>query len=324
MNTAGRITSRRACNVWLLCALLLTAAPWVGCSVAPEVLREKLLFVARPHKEDSREDFRIFLMNPDGSQQKALTSSQAFEVDPVWSPDGKQVAFAKVDFESDSAYIYVMNADGSGRKQLTRQGANTLAAAPCWSPDGKRIVFYVCEPESKEKERSIRDAKLFVMDADVQNRKRLGDGPGILPMWSPDGKKVLYTVREFEAENRGINVMDADGTNAKVLLKGNAWGGVWSPDGKRIACVGRAEKHNTIFLMNADGSERKPVGESPGGFITAVQWSVDGMRLYFNIFQVPNGPFAIFVMDVSGTNLKRLTDDKTSALLGGSVSLFND
>lgn len=278
MSRGGWITCRWAWSVWLLLALQVSPEPWAGLSFAQELQREKVLFVARPHKGESREGYRIFLMNPDGSQQKPLTKSEAFEVDPVWSPNGKQLAFAGVDLKSESANIYVMNADGTGRKQLTKQGANTLAAAPSWSPDGKQLVFHVREPEGKERE--ARDGRLFVMDADGQNRRRLGTGPGILPAWSPDGKRILYTVRDDEAKNYGINVMDADGTNAKVLLKGNAWMGVWSPDGKRIACVGRVEKHNAVIVMNADGSDPKPVGESPGGFTVAVQWSADGKRLY--------------------------------------------
>ena len=321
MSRGRWITSRLALSAWLLLAVQVNPDPWAGRGFAQESKREKVLFAARPHdeEEESREGYRIFLMNADGSQQKALTKFKAFEVDPVWSPDGKRLAFVGVDPKSESASIYVMNADGSGRKQLTEQGANTWAAAPNWSPDGKRLVFHVQESEAKERE--ARHGRLFVMDADGQNRKRLGDGSGVLPAWSPDGKKVLYTVKEFEAKNYGINVMGADGTNAKVLLKGNAWMGVWSPDGKRIACVGRVEKNNAVIVMNADVSNPQPVSKGPGGFTTAVQWSADGKRLYFNVFQVFNGPFALFVMEANGANLKRLTDEKTDAVLWGTESL---
>jgi TolB protein len=83
---------------------------------------------------DARDgDFEISLMNRDGGGQRRLTRNTVRDHYPVWSPNGRRIAF-----ESDWQ-VWVMNADGSGQRRLTRNGGRNFA--PVWSPDGKRIAF---------------------------------------------------------------------------------------------------------------------------------------------------------------------------------------
>ena len=72
-------------------------------------------------------------MNADGSGLRRLTRNTVGDRNPVWSPDGRRIAF------ESNWQVNVMNADGSGQRRLTRNGGRNFA--PAWSPDGQKIAF---------------------------------------------------------------------------------------------------------------------------------------------------------------------------------------
>ena len=91
----------------------------------------------------------VYAMDANGSSPRNLTQNPAKDVRPAWSPDGRSIAFVSIrdrhqrmqrEFgRPEPSDIYVMNADGSGKRNLTRDRAND--DLPTWSPDGRRIAF---------------------------------------------------------------------------------------------------------------------------------------------------------------------------------------
>ena len=76
-------------------------------------------------------------MGTDGANQVRLTESEGLDTHPVWSPNGKQIAFTS---NRDGNYeIYVMSADGSGARNVTKNPERDDFAT--WHPDGKRLLF---------------------------------------------------------------------------------------------------------------------------------------------------------------------------------------
>ena len=116
----------------------------------------------------------VYLVSPDGSGEMSLTSQPPPDSDPVWSPDGKMVAFR--DFPSSGvANICVVYRDGSNRRCLTdSQWENGI---PAWSPDRQWLAF-----------RSMRGGGAGIDLVNVQDGSSLkGD-----PVWSPDGAWLAY------------------------------------------------------------------------------------------------------------------------------------
>jgi TolB protein len=127
----------------------------------------------------------VYVINADGSHQERLTTTafiedghpKAYNKNPAWSPDGRQIAFASA--RSGNLEIHVMNADGSEPRQLTQSdGSKDL---PNWSPDGTQIAF-------------MEGGGISVMDSTGNNLRKLTTH-GFLdfyPSWSPDGKYLAY------------------------------------------------------------------------------------------------------------------------------------
>ena len=131
---------------------------------------------------------------------------------PSWSPNGKRIAFASSASEDRRSQpckgrhldIWVMNADGSGKMQLTESPEEELF--PAWSPNGQKIAFARMSEED-----GVYD--IYVMDSDGSNIMRLTEncGSNLEPSWSPDGSKIAFvSVRDGNYE---VYVMDADGQN---------------------------------------------------------------------------------------------------------------
>ena len=117
-------------------------------------------------------------MNADGSRQRRLMRRGR---QPLWSPDGRRLAFTR---GQGGGSVYVVNADGSGERNLTRGPVRDFA----WSPDGRKIAFD-----------SVRDgnSEIYVVNADGSGQRRLTRNAGARPRsaWSPDGRKIAFAAR---------------------------------------------------------------------------------------------------------------------------------
>jgi Tol biopolymer transport system component len=227
-------------------------AGWAGLSWSPDG-RGLLYTVTYPHGPDA-----MFKSPADGSGATRIsppcTGTCLGDDNPVYSPDGKKIAFERAfgpivnNNASGGVAIFTMNADGSDLRQLTPKKTPTIAEhhQPQWSPDGTRIAFVannhtlVYGPGSSN---SVTQGAIEVMNADGSNVRRLT--PWRLdatdPRWSPDGKRLLFNTYAdaFQFKSANLFTMRPDGTDRVALTHYSggypqAFADGWSPDGTQI------------------------------------------------------------------------------------------
>ena len=118
--------------------------------------------------------------------------------------------------------FYRVNSNGTGWQLVYQSSQYCVLGSPRISPDGKWIV---CDTFEKGGEGSWREMKLLMMTIDGKMTRKLG--LGVLPNWSPDGRKLAFT---FD----GVQIIDLS-LNRRRMLVPTGWSGQWSPDGKKIA-----------------------------------------------------------------------------------------
>jgi TolB protein len=272
-------------------------------------------------------------VQPDGSNVRILfRDAYAGGSDDVgstydWTSDGSKLAFIDSwgerikDAPTGTSWdVFTMNADGTGRQQVTHDGG--FDGAPSWSPAGDRIAYAsdLSDPQRPACEENVTCTRdIFVVNADGSGRVQLTADPGNdwQPDWSPDGTRLAFVRDAGDIFAGDIYIMSADGTNASALTQ-SAEGESqprWSPDGTQIAFVREDGNEFSIYVMAANGSDPRLLATGPAAghsvepdLFQDYSWSPDGTSIAF----ASGG--ALSVVDIETGAVTKLHEDQTYGL----------
>jgi dipeptidyl aminopeptidase/acylaminoacyl peptidase len=229
------------------------------------------------------DDLDVYTIEPDGSRLRQLTSNAVHDYAPAFSPDGRWIAFVRAAENSYELKLFVMAADGSAVRQLTRTGSNI---APAWSPDGSLILFVRGQrnPQGDEVGRL-----LYTIHPDGTHLRRVKTPDGVYddPSWSPDGRAIAVTRNSVVEQSQLLLRVGADGSGARSLVDlggDQAFTPEWAPDGRLISFVRESPASPPcrdcpdtvdIWTVRPSGSEAHMLAQSAKD----AAWSPDGRHL---------------------------------------------
>ncbi|MGZ4390518.1 MAG: hypothetical protein ACXVRK_00130 [Gaiellaceae bacterium] len=247
---------------------------------------------------------RIVVVDNKGQRLATLSKPARHRVSdwaPAWSPDGQWLAFVRSADGRRSFHVYVMRADGSGVRQITR---GRFDESPAWSPDGRWVAYVstsgirIVHPSGRGS-RAIRGTGITAA--------HYTDVYGTLPSWTPKGR-LSYSFHpevssDWPASCRTrssrcgwVVTTDLNGRNRRPVLRGRD--AHWSPDGRLIVFTPTS---GGVAVLT--GGKRRVLGR---GY--KANWSPDGTRIVYARLGMTAAGDAIWVMNGNGRDAHRITN----------------
>ncbi len=249
---------------------LVHASGWPA--VSPD---GRTLAVSERTPRDDR--MALVLWNTDGTNPKRVYRDDVSVMGLEWSRDGRWLVFGAGTFfsqrTSEPAQIKIVRPDGSDARTVTTGPGN--AGFPSWSPDGTQIVYRLWT--DNEQGEGLR-----IVDVATGESRVLTTQYDTLPAWSPKGDVIMFTRyasdERFLYDEFDIYTIRPDGTDLKRLTdtEGNDAHALWSPDGNQILwsssrfgfkdeaplVINQPQPYAELFIMNADGSDQRPLTDN--------------------------------------------------------------
>jgi Tol biopolymer transport system component len=275
----------------------------------------------------TRHEFALYTLPEQGGQASMIYYGSGSQ--PRWSPDGKQIFFAK-GYQQDTIppnlAISVIPAEGGERRDILVGSEDRIIFQPYSagiriSPDGKKIVMSA---------KSYDDTVLIDNDPTMQIWTTTVDGENLAqitqpdvpytdynPCWSPDGKSIAFVrtkLQEGQSDQpmeRGIYIINPSGGTPKLLKSEyNKWitTMLWSPNGKLIAYItGEKDppKKKELILFDVEDGTSRILAEVPDASAhIELAWSPDSKRIAVNEFDVKHPSPIIKIVSVDDGSIQ--------------------
>jgi Tol biopolymer transport system component len=228
-------------------------------------------------------DGRLWQADADGTNPRPFVAGNLGRaLSPVYSPDGRRVAYLTQAGDLQPMSIYVADADGSHASNVT--GDMKVIAGPldvpAWSPDGSRLAFM-----------SDTDGinRIYTVGADGSGLSPVteADANRRYPTWSPDGEWLAYQLKPRDATGgTHVAISHPDGSDERRLVSvpqvnpATLAAPQWAPDSKRLAYFTSGVGNDVVGIVDLDGI-RTPLSRDTENAFNPL-WSPDGRRLLYS------------------------------------------
>ena len=254
---------------------------------------------------------QIYSMDSNGLNQTNLSAAGGgadhLDVQPSVSPNGKRIAFTRVELTSPTtatSQVWTMKMDGSDQTNVSNDSAVASESNAAWSEDGSRILFVRQAPGSPP---FGGFGSIWVRKANGKGTpQQLTSGPDANPTMSPDGDLLAFSRIEADGPHLLVTKADSSGSPRDLGIGAKP---DWSPDSKRLA-YGQGGFGPIMVVTVSDPSQKRTL-TSPGN--EAPAWSPDGTQIVF-IHCV--GPMAcdVAIMTATGQNQHTITNDVSQGM----------
>jgi tol-pal system beta propeller repeat protein TolB len=237
--------------------------------------RGGIAFSEAPSGED---DAKLFIVKPDGSEEREVRTRISHLFQPTWAPDARKIALVRL-----GSGIYIVDLRTRSERRLS--STSEADGAPAWSHDGKTIVF--------ERQLTATNWELYRVDATGGNLKRLTRDAlqQTNPNWSPDGSRLVFSEQQRNG-NWVVFSMKIDGSDRKRLTdeRISSQQPSWSPDGERIAFIVQEGERASVTVIDADGGNAERI--TPRFLVAASHpaWSPDSKKIAFGANRAARPP----------------------------------
>ena len=191
------------------------------CVFSSTFLNADIVFLSDRDGNRPTYECDVYVMGDNGENVQRLTTDLLYKARPSFSPNGSQIAFAVEVIKprqknwgpDQTVELFVINANGSGQKQITDY--KVLTSHPTWSPDAQSIAFIGNHTGNLEIHRMDMSSNRV---SQITNSLAENDGYTSSPDWSPDGKKIVYSL-SIRGRGTHIYIIDIDGKNPRPLMK---------------------------------------------------------------------------------------------------------
>lgn len=273
--------------------------------------RSVAYLVSRPRGADGRPGaawVNLWMVGFEGGAPRRLTSADAEDKSPAWSPDGGSIAFlsARGDDKAKTR-LWVLPVAGGEASAITGEKVDVTLFA--WSPDGRRIAYVAADPkpeaqELAEKEgrdwtnvdRDLRPRRLWILEqtgpggwGEPRTVSAAGDGSIWQMDWAPDGTAIVATVSDTPRTDdsymlKRVMVLPTSFTGGAarelVPVVGKVDQVAWSKDGRTIAYRAGVTAHDSysgsVFVVPAAGGRAiNLTGDAPES-VDWIGWTAGG------------------------------------------------